>query len=176
MIFLYLAIIVTSNVITAMYSPFSLLDGILLIPAGSIFIGATFFLRDLVQIRQGKRTTYIVILGATALSAVISLILGDTAHIAIASAIAFLGSESTDTEIFSKMKKSLAWRVGLSGVVGGIVDSLVFVMLGLSPFGAAMLTWSQVPYAIFGQTLAKVVMQPIGVIGCILLRKRGATT
>lgn len=172
MIFLYLSIIVLSNVITAMFPPFSLFDGLLLIPTGSVFAGTTFMLRDFVQLRHGKQITYAAIAGATILSATISWIMGDTAFIAAASVIAFLVSESIDTEIFSRMKKSLGWRVILSGIVGGIADSIIFVVLGLSPIGATMLTWSVVPYAVLGQTIIKAVVQPIGVLCYMILKKR----
>lgn len=175
MILLYLTIIVASNVITAMFPPFALFNGLLLIPAGSVFVGATFILRDFVQVRYGKRITYVAIATATILSATISWAVGDTAFIAAASVFAFLVSESIDTEIFSRTKKSFAWRVALSGIVGGITDSVIFVILGLSPIGAAMLTWDQIPYAIFGQAITKAVVQPIGVVAYTLFKKKGAT-
>jgi uncharacterized PurR-regulated membrane protein YhhQ (DUF165 family) len=155
-----------------MFHPFSLFNGLLLIPAGSVFVGATFLLRDFVQLRYGKRIIYPAIVMATILSAAISWIVGDTAFIAAASVIAFLVSESMDTEIFSRMKKSLGWRVVLSGIIGGIADSVIFVVLGQSPIGAAMLTWSVVPYAILGQTVTKTVVQPIGVLAYFVLTKR----
>lgn len=173
MILLYLTIIVASNVITAMFPPFALFNGLLLIPAGSVFVGATFILRDFVQLRHGKRITYVAIAVATILSAAISWAAGDTAFIAAASVFAFLVSESMDTEIFSRTKKSFAWRVALSGIVGGIADSVIFVILGLSPIGADMLAWNQVPYAILGQALTKAVVQPIGVLGYVVIKKRG---
>lgn len=161
-----------SNVITAMFPPFSLFDGLLLVPTGSAFVGVTFILRDLVQIRHGKRITYVAIAAATVLSATISWIVGDTAFIATASVIAFLVSESLDTEVFSRMKRSLAWRIVASGIIGGTADSLIFVVLGLGPMGAAMLTWGQVPFAVLGQVVTKSVVQPIGALGCLLLKKQ----
>lgn len=172
MISLYLVIIVLSNVITAMFPPFSLFDGLLLVPTGSVFVGVTFILRDLVQIRHGKRITYMCIATATALSAAISWVVGDTAFIATASVFAFLVSESLDTEVFSRMKRSLAWRIAASGIIGGIADSLIFVVLGLGPMGAAMLTWEQVPYAVLGQVITKAVVQPVGAFGCLFLKKQ----
>lgn len=172
MIFLYLVIIVLSNVVTAMFHPFSLFNGLLLIPAGSVFVGATFLLRDFVQLRYGKRITYAAIVVATILSATISWIVDDTVFIAVASVIAFLVSESIDTEIFSRAKRTLWWRIAMSGIIGGIADSVIFVVLGLSPIGAAMLTWSMVPYAVLGQTITKAVVQPIGVLCYMILKKR----
>ena len=173
MIFLYLIIIAVSNVITAMFPPFSLFNGLVIIPTGSVFVGVTFLLRDFVQIRYGKRITYASIFAASLISAAISWAVGDTVYIAIASVAAFLVSESLDTEIFSRLKKSFACRVALSGIVGGIADSTVFVVLGLSPIGAAILTWDLVPYAILGQAIVKAMVQPIGVAGYSLFKKGG---
>ena len=120
--------------------------------------------------RYGKRITYAAIFAASLISAAISCAVGDTMFIAIASVTAFLVSESLDTEIFSRLKKSFACRVVLSGIVGGIADSMVFVVLGLGPIGAAILTWDQVPYAILGQAIAKAMVQPVGVAGYRFLR------
>ena len=173
MIFLYLTIIAVSNVIAAMFPPLLLFNGLVIIPTGSVFVGGTFLLRDFVQIRYGKRITYAAIFAASLISAAISWAVGDTVYIAIASVAAFLASESLDTEIFSRLKKSFACRVALSGIVGGIADSMVFVVLGLSPIGAAILTWDQVPYAILGQAIVKAVVQPIGVAGYRLFKKGG---
>ena len=171
MIYLYLIIIAVSNVITAMFPPVSLFSGLVIIPTGSVLVGATFLLRDFVQIQYGKRITYVAIFAASLISAAISWTVGDTMFIAIASVAAFLISESLDTEIFSRLKKSFVCRVALSGIVGGIADSMVFVVLGLSPIGGAILTWDQVPYAILGQAIVKAVVQPVGVAGYRLFKK-----
>ena len=171
MIFLYLIIIAVSNVITAMFPPLLLFGGIVIIPTGSIFVGVAFLLRDFVQIRYGKRITYAAIFVASLISAAISWAVGDTMFIAIASIAAFLVSESLDTEIFTRLKRPFACRVALSGIVGGIADSMVFVVLGLSPIGGAILSWEQVPYAILGQALVKAMVQPVGVAGYMLFKK-----
>lgn len=156
---LYLLIITLSNILTAKYSPFILCGGLLIVPVGSVFAGAVFVLRDLVQIKHGKRKTYTTILAAVALSAITSVAIGDTAHIAAASAAAFFASESLDTEIFSRLRSSLAVRILVSGILGGIVDSALFVLIGLSPLGANMLPWDKVPFAVLGQVLAKSAIQ-----------------
>lgn len=151
--------IVAANVLTAKFSPFVLFDGRIIIPVGSVLIGATFLLRDVVQIRHGKREAYTMIFVALVLSAVISAMMGDTASVAIASALSFLLSESIDTEIFSRMRRSVRLRMLASGVIGGGVDSAVFVTIGLGPIGTGALTWEQVPFAIIGQAAIKAVVQ-----------------
>lgn len=168
---LYLFTIILSNLVTARYNPFILWDGILIVPAGSIFAGAVFVLRDLVQMKHGKQNTYKMILAAVILSGCMSVAMGDTSHIAAASAVAFIASESIDTEIFSRMKKSLMARIILSGIVGGIVDSALFVLFGMSPLGANMIPWGKVPSAVLGQVMAKAVAQmlilPLTMVGTL---------
>lgn len=168
---LYLLVIALSNLVTAKYSPFILFNGILVVPAGSIFAGAVFVLRDLVQIKHGKKKTYTTILTAVVLSAAMSVVLGDTAHIAAASAAAFIASEAIDTEIFSRLQKSFAARVMLSGIIGGTADSILFVIIGMSPLGANMIPWSKIPAAVLGQMLVKAAVQALAAC-CLILRNK----
>ncbi|MNI39094.1 hypothetical protein D3C73_932670 [compost metagenome] len=159
-IVLYLLSITAANVLTASFAPLTL--GVLIIPVGSLFIGATFILRDFVQNAIGRKKTYITIATAMALSFVTSYALGDTLWIVFASAITFLLSETTDTEIYTRLQLPMSQKVLYSGVVGGLVDSVVFVIIGLSPIGAGFLPWDAVGYAILGQVLVKIVMQCMG--------------
>jgi uncharacterized PurR-regulated membrane protein YhhQ (DUF165 family) len=157
---LYLIAIVVANLITAAFVPLNV--GIFIVPYGTLFIGATFILRDLVQNKYGRKKTYLFIVIALVLSAISSAILGDTMAIVTASAISFIIAESTDTEIYTRLKLSLSARVFYSGLIGGILDSTVFVIVGLSPMGAGFLSWEAVPAAILGQVIVKTVMQAIG--------------
>lgn len=170
---LYLLLIAAANLLTAKFDPLALAGGALIVPVGSLFAGAVFILRDMVQLKHGKRKTYTTILWAAALSAVLSVGLGDTAHVAVASVVAFFASEAADTEIFSRLRSSLVARVLLSGVVGGCVDSILFVLLGLSPLGAGMVPWAVVPSAVLGQMLVKVGVQ-IATAGYLLVRNKKA--
>lgn len=160
---LYLLAIVLANVVTASMDP--VLWGKLIIPAGSFLIGATFILRDLVQHAVGRAKTYAAIGVAMLLSGVTSYSLGDTLWITAASAITFLVSETADTEIYTRLRLPMSLRVFYSGIVGGVVDSAVFVIIGLSPIGAGFLPWELVGYAVAGQVLVKVAMQGIGALG-----------
>lgn len=168
---LYLLLIALSNLLTAKFSPLVIAEGLLIIPIGSLFAGAVFILRDVVQLRHGKRKTYATILIAAAISAVLSAILGDTAHVSVASVVAFFVSEAVDTEIFSRLQSSLPARVALSGIVGGCLDSAIFVILGLSPIGANILTWQAVPFAVLGQVLTKTLVQLVA-FGWLLLHRQ----
>ncbi|MEC1071416.1 VUT family protein [Priestia megaterium] len=156
----YLASIITANVITASFAPFQL--GVFVIPMGTFLIGATFIFRDLVQNKYGRKKTYFFITTALILSALISFILGDTMLIVLASAISFAVSETTDTEIYTRLNLPMKWRILYSGLVGGLLDSVIFVMIGLSPLGANILPWEAVPAAIIGQVIVKSIIQLIG--------------
>ena len=160
---LYLLAIVLANVVTANLDP--VFWGKLIIPAGSFLIGATFILRDLVQRAIGRARTYIAIGIAMALSAASSYALGDTLWITAASTITFLCSETADTEIYTRLRLPLFLRVFYSGIVGGVIDSAIFVVIGMSPIGAGFLPWALVGYAIAGQIVVKVGMQGIGALG-----------
>lgn len=167
----YLISIVAANVITASTMPIQF--GIFLVPAGTFIVGVTFILRDLVQNQLGRKKTYACIIIALVLSAAVSAILGDTLMIVAASAISFCVSESMDTEVYSRLRLSMAWRVAFSGIVGGILDSSLFVVIGLSPVGSGQLPWSAVPAAIVGQIIVKSVLQIIGalILHQVLIRR-----
>ncbi len=159
-IFLYLISIVTANVITAALAPLQF--GMFIVPMGTLLIGATFIFRDLVQNKYGRTKTYMFIGLALVLSAIVSSILGDTLWIVFASALSFAVAETTDTEIYTRLKLPMSWRIFYSGLVGGLLDSIIFVVLGLSPQGANFLPWEAVPAAILGQVIVKTIIQGIG--------------
>lgn len=161
-IILYLIGIVSANVITAAFAPLNI--GIFIVPMGTFLIGATFILRDLVQNKYGRRKTYLFIGFALLLSAVVSYLLKDTLLIVTASAVSFALSESSDTEIYTRLRLPMAWKVFYSGLVGGFLDSVVFVIIGLSPLGSDILPWSAVPLAIVGQIIVKTAIQAIGAL------------
>ncbi|GAB6179915.1 hypothetical protein JCM14036_12340 [Desulfotomaculum defluvii] len=159
-VFLYLITIITANIISSTFAPVAI--GPFLISLGTFLIGTTFVLRDLVQNRYGRKKIYLVIGVAMILSAVSSHLLKESYAIVLASAAAFLVSETTDTEIYSRLKVPMAVRVFWSGFAGGILDSSVFVILGLSPLGAGFITWTAVPMAIIGQIIFKTLLQGVG--------------
>jgi queuosine precursor transporter len=159
---LYLLSIVAANFVTAAFAPLHF--GIFIVPMGTLFIGATFILRDLVQNKYGRRKTYMVIGAALILSALASYLHGDTLLIVAASALSFAVAETTDTEIYTRLKLPMSWRVFYSGIVGGFLDSVVFVMIALSPIGANFLPWEAVSAAIIGQVLVKTIIQGLGAV------------
>lgn len=168
---LYLLCIIAANIVTAGFAPFQ--TGPFIVPWGTFLIGMTFILRDLTQNQIGRKNTYKVIITASLISAVTSSILGDGITIVVASLISFLISETTDTEIYTRLRLKMEYRVLYSGLAGGLLDSVVFVVIGLSPIGAGFLTWDQVGYAILGQVIVKTILQFAGA-ATINLTKRGA--
>lgn len=161
-ILFYLLSIVIANVVTARFAPLTF--GVFIVPMGTLFVGATFIFRDLVQNKYGRAKTYLFILAALLLSAIASFLLGDTLMIVVASALSFVIAETADTEIYTRLKLPMAWRVFYSGIVGGLLDSAVFVIIGLSPLGAGILPWEAVPTAIVGQIIVKTTIQLFGAL------------
>ncbi len=154
---IYLLSIILANVITARFVPFEI--GPLIIPYGTLFIGLTLVMRDMVQNRFGRTRTYLLIGMALILSALSSYLLGDALWVVFASTLSFIISETADTEIYTRFKLPFVKRVFYSGVVAGFLDSAVFVIIGIGPLGLQFVPWQLVPYAILGQWVAKVVMQ-----------------
>ena len=153
MLAIYVLVIVIANVVTAMFPPLSIFG--IIVPCGSFLVGVTFFLRDFIQLRIGKTNTYKLVGLAAIISGVVSFCLGDALNVAIASIVSFFISEALDTEVFTRLKLNIKRRVVISGLVGGILDSTIFIVLALSPIGSNVLSWESVPYAILGQTIVK---------------------
>lgn len=161
-ILFYVLSIIIANVVTAAFAPLQF--GMFIVPMGTLLIGSTFIFRDLVQNKYGRAKTYLFIFIALILSALASYILGDTLLIVVASALSFVVAETADTEIYTRLKLPMAWRVLYSGIVGGFLDSAIFVVIGLSPLGANIMPWEAVPAAIFGQIIVKTIIQMFGAL------------
>lgn len=162
LVFLYLIFIILSNVLTAKIKPLEINN--FFIPIGTFFIGFTFILRDLVQYFFNRKKTYYFIIIAMILSAITSKLLGDSLWIVFASIITFAISETTDTEIYTRLKSNQSLKVLISGIISGILDSSIFVIIGLSPIGANFIAWNFVFMAIIGQIVVKIIIQIISSI------------
>lgn len=156
-IIIYLLSIVLANVVTARFAPLNL--GLFIIPYGTLFIGLTLVMRDMVQNVYGRKKTYGFIMLALVLSALTSHLLGDELWVVFASTLSFIISETTDTEIYTRLKITFVRRVMYSGLFAGFLDSSVFVLIGIGPFGLGFVDWLHVPFAILGQWFGKVIMQ-----------------
>ena len=115
-------------------------------PSGVLAIGVALFTRDYVQERFGKKAT----LAAIAIGVGISYFIDPA--VATASAAAFALGEISDFFVYTELKKrSLALAVVVSGAVGGVIDSLVFLQIA---FGSTMF-WQ-------GQIIGKTLMALLG--------------
>ena len=94
-------------------------------PSAVLFAGLALILRDAVQSLLGKRWTLVAIAAGAALSGVLSepaIILGSTC--------AFLFSELADFAVYTPLReRHLTLAIVLSGLVGSIVDSVIFLSL-----------------------------------------------
>ena len=97
----------------------------LMAPSGVLMIGLALVLRDLVQRRLGLRFAFGAIIAGAVLSAAIA-----PPSLVIASAIAFLLSETADLAVYTPLqKRGLMMAVIASSMLGLVVDSIVFLYL-----------------------------------------------
>lgn len=120
-------------------------------PAGAYVIGVTMVLRDLTQDQLGPKWTYAAILIGTGLSAAIS------PSVAVASAIAFLGSETLDMIVYTPLRArgQVVTAILASNFVGTIVDSFLFLMIA---FGSLEFFTGQVWAKLVSTALAALVV------------------
>ena len=126
-------------------------------PSGVLMIGLVLVLRDLVQRRLGLGWAAAAIVGGCLLSALIA-----PPALVIASAMAFLLSETADMAVFTPLqKRGLMLAVAASSAVGLLVDSVVFLLLA---FGS-------LDY-LAGQVVGKALMVALALPCVALLRRR----
>ena len=117
-------------------------------PSGVLAIGFALVARDYVQHRLGKKYAIIAI----AVGVVLSFFINK--YLAWASALAFTFGELSDFVVYTPLqKKNTFAAVLLSGLVGGVVDSLIFLQVA---FGSTKY-WQ-------GQVLGKTWMALIGAV------------
>ncbi|MEJ1936502.1 VUT family protein [Nostoc sp. NIES-2111] len=96
-------------------------------------IGAALALRDVVQESMGRLWVFALVIAGAALSLLVS-----PPALAVASAVAFLLSELADFAVYDRLRRrQMAVAVLLSGVVGAILDSLLFSYLAFGTIGWA---------------------------------------
>lgn len=143
----FLAAIVIANWATTRYGLVTVWPWPWLVaPAGTFAAGATFTLRDRIQDDAGRWPVVALILAGAGLSALVS------PELALASGAAFLCSEAADAAIYTPLRaRSWDAAVWVSGLVGAVVDSVLF--LWLAPFP---LTTSAVAGMVVGKAEATV--------------------
>lgn len=122
----------------------------LMAPSGVLMIGLALVFRDWLQ----ELTNWVWSAFAVAVGAVISWLVADP-FIAVASAVAFFTAEMFDLAVYTPLRKSgRALAVLVSGIVGAIVDSILFVYIA---FGSVEFSVGNVVgklYATFAVTAA----------------------
>ncbi|MFI7676462.1 VUT family protein [Actinophytocola sp. NPDC049390] len=139
----YLLSVVAANVASVHWPPLAI--GGLVVPAGTLFAGASLTARDLLHDALGVRGVAAGILAGAGLSALVA-----SPQIAVASVVAFTASELVDAAVYSRLRhRSRPSAVAVSNAVGLVVDSVLFVPLA---FGTA----AAVPGQIVGKTTATI--------------------
>ena len=126
----FIGIIVAANILTDRYGLVTVLG--LTATAGTWAAGLAFLVRDELHEAAGHRTVAAAILAGAALTALLSPAL------AVASAAAFLLSETADWGIYTPLRRRS--RIGaalLSNTAGALVDTAVFLLLAGFPLDGA---------------------------------------
>lgn len=123
-------------------------------PAAVFFVGISFTLRDVAQRYLGA----IPVAAAVVIGAVLSWFAASPG-LAVASGVAFAVSELLDLATYTALAKAnWAVRVGLSNVVGAVIDSWVFLTLA---FGSLAFLEGQVFWKLAMTGAALVVLVPV---------------
>lgn len=102
-------------------------------PSGVYAAGVAFVARDVVQRAAGRRVALLAIAAGTLLSALVS------PRLALASGAAFLFSELADLAVYTPLqRRRFVLAVLASGVVGSVVDSLLFLGVAGIPLAQAL--------------------------------------
>ena len=105
----------------------------LLAPSGVYAAGVSFVARDVVQRALGRRLALAAIALGTLLSVLVS------PQLALASGSAFLVSELADFAVYTPLqRRHFLLAVLLSGVVGSLLDSLIFLGVAGIPLAVAL--------------------------------------
>ncbi|CAB4894505.1 unannotated protein [freshwater metagenome] len=153
----YVAAIVTANIVTATQTPWSFdaLGQHWVVTWGTWFIAATFVLRDLVQLRLGRAAAYAAVGAALLANVAVSFAYDDLLWVTVASALSFALAETLDTEVFTRLHGSVGRRVAVSGVLGGTLDSILFAVVGLSPLTTGIVSWEFLWTVVVAQVVVK---------------------
>lgn len=129
----------------------------LMAPSGVLMVGIALVLRDLVQRRLGVWTSVAAILVGAGLSGLFAPL-----ALVTASAAAFLISEFADLAVYTPLaKRRFLTAVVASGLVGLVVDSIVFLYLA---FGSLQY--------LSGQVVGKALMVVLSIPFIMMLRRR----
>lgn len=154
----YVASVVIANSLSTHFGFVSVGFG-LMASAGTYAAGAALGLRDLVQENLGRKAVFAVIAIAGVLSYFIA-----SPQIATASAVAFTVAELCDLAVYTPLRKR-GWvkAVIASNIVGGLVDTIVFLHIAGFPTNRA---------AIEGQMVGKILWATLIPVALILIARK----
>jgi uncharacterized PurR-regulated membrane protein YhhQ (DUF165 family) len=150
----FIGTIVAANYAVTHWQPIEVWPGILA-PAGVLFAGLAFTLRDLLQRVTGGPGYPAAAIG---IGSLISLFLGD-GRVALAGACAFLVSELIDLGVFTTLhRRTFLGAVAASNAAGLVVDSLIFLSIA---FGSLAFLPGQIIGKAWMTGLALLVLIPV---------------
>lgn len=149
---LYIATIPAANWTLAHFGIWDI--GGLMVPSGTLWIGAALTLRDLAQNKLGRLPVVAGILVGAGLSFAIA------PAFALASGVAFLVSELADFAVYTPLEQRGHWLGGiaLSNTVGALVDSVLFLSIA---FGSLEFLPGQMVGKLAMTALALAVLYPV---------------
>jgi hypothetical protein len=122
-------------------------------PSGTYAAGITFVARDVVQRTIGRRWSLLIIIPGAILTALLDV------RLAIASASAFLFSESVDFLVYTPLqRRGFVRAVVASGLVAALVDSLLFLTIAGIPLAVAL------PGLLLGKFWVMLVAAPVAAL------------
>jgi uncharacterized PurR-regulated membrane protein YhhQ (DUF165 family) len=129
----------------------------LMAPSGVLMIGLALVLRDMVQEQLGWRWSIGAIVAGALLSGIVA-----PASLVLASAVAFLISESADMAVYTPLRNRKLWLAVLaSGIVGAFVDSGIFLYLAFGSIDH-----------ITGNVVGKILMSILAVPVILIMKRR----
>lgn len=125
----------------------------LMAPSGTYAAGLTFVARDVVQRTIGRRWSLLIIIPGAILTALLDV------RLAVASAAAFLFSESVDFLVYTPLqRRGFVRAVVASGLVAALVDSLLFLSIAGIPLAVAL------PGLLLGKFWVMLVAAPVAAL------------
>lgn len=168
----YMLSIVLANLTVAKFGLVTWFN-FLVFPAGAIFIGLTFSLRDFVQREWGHRDVWYFMIATTVITVIMGVVLSHLPiplwKVALASGVAFIVSEAIDWAVYYFLKKDIIWRICISNIFSVPIDSILFV-------GIAFGTFSFLAPPVWGQSIVKYISGLLVIPIILYFRKRNEQT
>jgi len=144
----------------------------LVFPAGAIFVGLTFSLRDIVQREWGDWNVWYFMLVSAFLTTITGMMLSHLPiplwKVAVASCVAFMVSEAVDWLVFTFLKWDIVKRIMISNLFSTPIDSILFV-------GIAFGSFSFIAPPVYGQAIVKYVSGLLIIPIILYVRHRSAS-